>query len=131
MFAMDQSTEFTPRKLTVPKPKAVQRGDHRAEAGQVLVNDQRIAAITSGMPYGRKNAQPPQRLNRAATESSSSARIVANSSMTGIWTTPNSSTRPTPRRNDGSENTCVQLASPREHRRRGAGPEAKARRRGP
>ena len=57
------------------------------------------------MPYGRKKASRKKRRNRTVTESSSRARIVAKTSMTGIWTTPNSSTRPTPDQKDGSEKT--------------------------
>ena len=79
------------------------------------------------MPYGRKKASRKKRLKRTVTESSSSARTVAKTSMTGIWTTPNSSTRPTPCRNDGVGEHLGVVGQAGEHRRRGARPEAEAR----
>ena len=104
MLAMDHRTELTPRKFTVPKPAPCSAATIGLRPGRYR-NDHSSAAITPGMPYGRKNASRKKRLNRTVTESSSSASTVAKISITGIWTTPNRSTRPTPRRNDESEKT--------------------------
>lgn len=66
-------------------------------------NPQRIEAITPGTPYGRKKALRKKGTARALALSSSSARAVASTIISGIWTAPKASTRPKPVRNRSSE----------------------------
>ncbi len=63
------------------------------------------APIATGTAYGANMASRNHRLKRLVSESSMSAATSATPIITGVWTSPNNSTRYTPLRNSASAQT--------------------------
>ena len=98
MFAMDHSTVSPPRKSTaapdrrMPSTRGLTPGTYR--------KPHRMDAMTPGTPYGRKKAARKKPHASGPRRCPAAARAPAdNATITGTWTTPNSSTRPKLRTN--------------------------------